>query len=445
MYAGLKKHNRKCCVVSTAIKTKAIFSTLDRNQLAKTLFPVGELEKPEVREIAAKLELTTALKKDSTGICFIGERKFKDFLAKYLPAQPGQIETIEGQIIGEHQGLMYYTLGQRKGIGIGGLKNNQEMPWYVVKKDLKRNVLIVGQGRENELLMSDGMWVQQLHWVDRQAITKATAMTVKTRYRQQDVECTVTPHGDDQIKVVFSQPVSAVTPGQSAVFYQDEVCLGGGIIETTFKNEELNAKNARGDDGILRICQSVKLIQEIARDGKTDQALLKHALQTILKTDPENTLDVYQSPKQLMKGYEVLIAQLSTKQHQDTELMRYILGILMLEQSLIKKNHVLSELSSRIKDIHRQLKHFDLCDPQIVANLASIYSEVISPLGTKVMISGRQNLIQIQSNQHKIRALLLATMRSAVLWRQLGGKHRHLIFKKKEMIEHAKQQLSLLN
>lgn len=193
------------------------------------------------------------------------------------------------------------------------------------------------------------------------------------------------------------------------------------------------------------ICQSVKLIQEIARDGTTNQELLKHALNTILMTDPKDTVDVYGSPKQLTKGYEVLIAQLNTKQHQDTELMRYILGILMLEQSLNKKNHVLNELSHRIKDIHRQLEHFDLCDAQIVANLASIYSEVISPLGTKVMISGRQNLIQVQSNQHKIRALLLATMRSAVLWRQLGGKHRHLIFKKKEMIEQAKQQLSLLN
>jgi tRNA-specific 2-thiouridylase len=211
--------------------------TLDHQQLAKTLFPVGELEKPEVRAIAAKLELSTALKKDSTGICFIGERKFTDFLAKYLPAQPGSIETTEGQIIGTHQGLMYYTLGQRKGIGIGGLKNNQELPWYVVKKDLTRNVLIIGQGRENELLMSDGMWVQQLHWVNRQPVSQITTMTVKTRYRQQDISCTVIPDGDDQIKVMFHAPVSAVTPGQSAVFYQGDTCLGGGIIETTFKGE----------------------------------------------------------------------------------------------------------------------------------------------------------------------------------------------------------------
>ncbi|HAH13469.1 MAG TPA: tRNA 2-thiouridine(34) synthase MnmA, partial [Pantoea agglomerans] len=158
-------------------------------------------------------------------------RKFRDFLARYLPAQPGEIETTEGQIVGEHQGLMYHTLGQRKGLGIGGLKESKDDPWYVVDKDVARNRLIVAQGGDHPRLMSVGLIAQQLHWVDRQPITAPLRCTVKTRYRQTDIPCEIIPHGDDRIEVRFDEPVAAVTPGQSAVFYLGEVCLGGGIIE----------------------------------------------------------------------------------------------------------------------------------------------------------------------------------------------------------------------
>ncbi|RKS87231.1 tRNA (5-methylaminomethyl-2-thiouridylate)-methyltransferase [Orbus hercynius] len=205
--------------------------TLSEQQIAKSLFPVGELEKPDVRAIAHKLGLATAAKKDSTGICFIGERKFSDFLARYLPAQSGVIRTVDGEIIGEHQGLMYHTLGQRKGLGIGGLKNADETPWYVVDKDISNNELIVAQGHDHPALLSGGLIASQLHWVDRKALTAQLTCTVKTRYRQQDIPCTLTPIDDDKITVVFAYPIAAVTPGQSAVFYQGEVCLGGGIIE----------------------------------------------------------------------------------------------------------------------------------------------------------------------------------------------------------------------
>ncbi|GKX52808.1 tRNA 2-thiouridine(34) synthase MnmA [Budvicia aquatica] len=205
--------------------------TLSHEQIAQSLFPVGELEKPEVRRIAEQLDLVTAKKKDSTGICFIGERKFKDFLARYLPAQPGKIVTVDGETIGQHQGLMYHTLGQRKGLGIGGLKDGGEDPWYVVDKDLKNNHLIVAQGHDHPSLFSTGLIAQQLHWVDRLVVNEKFSCTVKTRYRQQDVSCTVIPHGDDRIEVRFDEPVAAVTPGQSAVFYQGEICLGGGVIE----------------------------------------------------------------------------------------------------------------------------------------------------------------------------------------------------------------------
>ncbi|MGQ0286558.1 tRNA 2-thiouridine(34) synthase MnmA [Pasteurellaceae bacterium 22721_9_1] len=209
--------------------------TLSKTQIAQSLFPVGEIEKPVVRAIAEDLGLVTAKKKDSTGICFIGERKFKDFLARYLPAQSGNIRTIDGQIIGRHDGLMYHTLGQRKGLGIGGIKGMSENAWYVVEKDLINNELIVAQGQDNSALLSQGLIAQQLHWVNRQPIREPLRCTVKTRYRQTDIPCQITPIDDDCIEVRFDEPQIAVTPGQSAVFYQGEICLGGGIIESQIK------------------------------------------------------------------------------------------------------------------------------------------------------------------------------------------------------------------
>lgn len=205
--------------------------TLSHDQVAQSLFPVGELEKPEVRRIAEQLGFITAKKKDSTGICFIGERKFRDFLARYLPAKPGPIMTVDGQEIGQHDGLMYHTLGQRKGLKIGGTREGSDEPWYVVDKDVENNILIVAQGHEHPRLMSAGLIAQQLDWVSREPLTQPMRCVVKTRYRQEDIPCTVTPLGDDKISVRFDNPVAAVTPGQSAVFYQDEVCLGGGVIE----------------------------------------------------------------------------------------------------------------------------------------------------------------------------------------------------------------------
>ena len=209
--------------------------TLSSKQVGQSLFPVGDIEKPIVRAIAEDLGLITAKKKDSTGICFIGERKFKDFLARYLPAQPGNIRTVEGDIIGRHDGLMYHTLGQRKGLGIGGVKGASEEAWYVVEKDLVNNELIVAQGHDHSALLSTGLIAQQLHWVDRQRIREPLRCTVKTRYRQTDVPCIIEPIDDESIKVIFDEPQIAVTPGQSAVFYLDEVCLGGGIIEQQLK------------------------------------------------------------------------------------------------------------------------------------------------------------------------------------------------------------------
>jgi len=201
-------------------------------ELARTLFPVGSLEKHQVRDLAEAAGLATAKKKDSTGICFIGERRFKDFLQQYLPAQPGSVETVAGEHIGEHHGLMYHTIGQRQGLGIGGLANHGQAPWYVVDKDLERNVLVVAQGKNNPALFKHALATNDIFWVTHQSPPLPLRCTAKVRYRQHDQSCTLEAD-DGGFRVLFDEPQRAITPGQSVVFYQQDVCLGGGIIEST--------------------------------------------------------------------------------------------------------------------------------------------------------------------------------------------------------------------
>lgn len=219
--------------------------TLSHEHIAKTLFPIGHLPKPEVREIAKKHGLLTHDKKDSTGICFIGERKFSDFLAQYLPAKPGPIYTVNGEEIGQHNGLMYHTLGQRKGLLIGGKKDHGDEPWYVVEKDVTNNTLIVAQGANHERMYSIGLVATQLHFVSRVIPNTKMRMTVKTRYRQNDIDCEFIPLQNNQAKIVFDSPQKAVTPGQSAVFYVDDVCIGGGIIDAYIRKGECNKEEIK--------------------------------------------------------------------------------------------------------------------------------------------------------------------------------------------------------
>ncbi|MCP8898165.1 tRNA 2-thiouridine(34) synthase MnmA [Gilvimarinus xylanilyticus] len=199
-------------------------------EFSKTLFPVGELEKPEVRAIAQQYDLITHNKKDSTGICFIGERRFKDFLQQYLPAQPGNIEDEHGRVIGQHNGLMYHTIGQRQGLGIGGVKDASDEPWFVVGKDLERNVLLAAQGTDNPLLYTNFLQAADAHWINGSPGVESLNVTAKTRYRQMDQPCRVEIAGD-KLNVWFNDPQRAVTPGQSVVFYQGDTCLGGAVIE----------------------------------------------------------------------------------------------------------------------------------------------------------------------------------------------------------------------
>lgn len=198
-------------------------------EFARSLFPLGEIEKPEVRRIAAEHGLATHAKKDSTGICFIGERRFKDFLQQYLPAQPGPIQTPDGQVIGEHSGLMYYTIGQRQGLGIGGVPGADESPWFVAEKDLERNVLIAVQGN-HPLLYKKSLEASQVHWINGEPPAEHFRCMAKTRYRQPDQACEVSVNGD-RLSVRFDEPQRAITPGQSLVLYDGDICLGGAVIE----------------------------------------------------------------------------------------------------------------------------------------------------------------------------------------------------------------------
>jgi tRNA-specific 2-thiouridylase len=198
--------------------------------LARTLFPIGHLTKAEVRRIAHERALPVHDKRDSTGICFIGERPFAEFLAGYLPAQPGTIETTAGHVLGAHRGLMYYTLGQRQGLALGGVRGAAEAPWYVARKDLARNVLVVTQQHDDPALMSLEFETGPCHWISGAAPAERFTCTVRTRHRQRDQACEVAVLPDGGCRVTTGQPQRAVTPGQSAAFYDGAACLGGGVI-----------------------------------------------------------------------------------------------------------------------------------------------------------------------------------------------------------------------
>ena len=206
---------------------------LNQAQLQRALFPIGELQKTNVREIAHDIGLPNASKRDSTGICFIGERPFREFLSRYLPMTPGPIRSAAGSIVGEHVGLAFYTLGQRKGVGVGGVKDSSGEAWFVARKDMDANTLWVVQGHDHPWLMSERLVAHDAVWTAGTPPPAGTTLAAKTRYRQADAKCVVTSIGSDHFQLTFNEPQWAVTPGQSAVLYQGEVSLGGGVISTT--------------------------------------------------------------------------------------------------------------------------------------------------------------------------------------------------------------------
>lgn len=205
---------------------------IDKQVLNKTIFPLGNYLKSEVRVIAEELGLANYAKKDSTGICFIGERRFKTFLNEYMLAKPGEIVSVTGESIGKHDGLMFYTLGQRQGLNIGGSKNSDGSPWYVVDKNIENNCLIVAQGKNHPMLYAQGLICGEIHWlIDENNIDMPLTCLAKTRYRQEDQACVISPSDNQQHCIMFSEPQRAITPGQYIVFYDKNQCLGGAVIE----------------------------------------------------------------------------------------------------------------------------------------------------------------------------------------------------------------------
>ena len=209
-------------------------SQLSQEQLAKTMFPLGGMQKPEVRAIAERAGLATAKKKDSTGVCFIGEKNFKQFLSNYLPAKKGKMVTLDGEEKGTHDGLMYYTIGQRQGLGIGGGGKTND-PWFVVGKDLSTNTLYVGQGFHHEALYATSLDASEIHFTTNEDRPKEFKCTAKFRYRQQDVPVTVRLLDGDRAEVIFDDPVRAITQGQAVVFYDGMECLCGGLIDHAYQ------------------------------------------------------------------------------------------------------------------------------------------------------------------------------------------------------------------
>ncbi len=232
-YAGLRRtaQGTELVCAADANKDQTYFLyMLGQHALQHALFPLQNIPKEEVRKIAEQAGFANWRKKDSTGICFIGERRFRDFLSQYLPANPGRILSLDGEDLGEHQGLMYYTIGQRQGLGIDGQANHSTNPWFVVEKDLEHNVLRVTQGHDHPALMRNQLTAEQLHWTSGRAPTESFRCKARCRHRQPLQDCMVSLT-DGHAQVRFEQPQRALTPGQSVVFYRDDICLGGGIIQ----------------------------------------------------------------------------------------------------------------------------------------------------------------------------------------------------------------------
>lgn len=233
-YAQVEKRNGEYCLIRGKDNNKDqtyFLCELTQEQLSKTMFPIGNLEKSEVREIAKKAGLKTASKKDSTGVCFIGERNFREFLSNYLPAKSGKIMSLDGKEVGKHYGLMNYTLGQRKGLGIGGAGE----PWFVVDKNLSKNILYVVQGENHPALLSYGLIAKDINWISESE--SEFNCTAKFRYRQPDNGVKIKKLSKTSALVIFDEPQKSITPGQAVVFYSGDKCLGGGFIDTYFKTE----------------------------------------------------------------------------------------------------------------------------------------------------------------------------------------------------------------
>ncbi len=235
-YARIDTHHRLCKAKDRDKDQTYFLHAINPDVLDKVLFPIGDYLKPQIRDIAKKINLKNHAKKDSTGLCFIGERPFKAFLNEFMLATPGPIEDTSGEVLGQHDGLMFYTIGQRQGLNIGGVRNTMDAPWYVVDKNLKTNTLMVAQGSEHPMLYSNGLTCGPIHWLEPQSEHDfPKTCFAKIRYRQTEQACMISPQNKDKHTIMFSSPQRAVTVGQYIVFYDKNICLGGAVIEETIQ------------------------------------------------------------------------------------------------------------------------------------------------------------------------------------------------------------------
>lgn len=406
-------------------------------QIARSLFPVGELEKPEVRAIAEKHGLATAKKKDSTGICFIGERRFTDFLKQYLPAQPGDIETIEGKVIGRHSGLMYHTIGQRQGLGIGGLKEAGDDPWYVLGKDLQRNVLLVGQGNDHPLLFSRALLASRIYWVNPVELERPRRLRAKVRYRQSDQDCVLEKTAEGY-RAVFDEPQRSDPGAIGGVLRRRRLprrrrdrnggSLGFRRTPVSDPRQQLIALGA--------VFESAALVDKLARTGQISEAPLGCMLGSLLARNPASTLDVYGGDSlNLRDGFKALASALERKPGSlQREPLRYALAMLTLERQLDKRGDMLDLIGQRLDQVEQQVQHFGLVHENVIASFASIYQDTLSTFRQRIQVHGDMRHLQVSSNAARIRALLLAGIRSARLWRQLGGSRWQMVFSRRRLL-----------
>jgi hypothetical protein len=362
LYKRDDRGDRITGVMSTPMPSPSMNGN-DEDQLARALFPLGELHKTEVRRLAREAGLPNHARKDSTGICFIGERRFREFLGRYLPAQPGEVRTVDGRRVGRHDGLMFHTIGQRKGLGIGGRNDGSGEPWYVVAKDLRDNALIVGQGCDHPLLYSDVLIAGRLHWIAGVPPAWPLGCQAKIRYRQEDQACVVEPDGEGRVAVTFERPQRAIAPGQSVVFYRGEECLGGGIIETASGPCDRSRRGHRCSgwaalmarmirDATLALAgvfQSVYLVREIAHHGSVPSNLLEVSIRSLFEMDPPDTESVYGGRSELHIGLKLLKDQIGgdTKKA-DIEITKYVVSLLHLERKLVRNQALMGRLKEGI-------------------------------------------------------------------------------------------------
>ena len=449
---------------------------LGRRALARSVFPIGALDKPVVRALAREAGFHLHAKRDSTGICFIGERKFSAFLADYLPASPGEIVTDAGDVVGRHSGLMFHTYGQRQGLGIGGRADADASPWYVVGKDLAGNRLVVGQGHEHPMLMHDGLTASELHWVAGRPPAREFRCTARVRYRQDDVPVTIrvtdpgapgatsdgAPVPGMRVEARFDAPLRAITPGQSLVLYDGERCLGGrrhrrvrrvprpcrsrlrcrwagGIVILEPMSELATIENQTV--ALAGVFQAVHLCKSLATTGRADEDDLAATLRSILTLESDRVIDAYGgSPAALRRGLRVLKNQMSGRgAAHDMDLARYALSLMQLGTNVLRDDGAVEQL--RIGIGRARSLDFEVADPTMISNFANLYRSAISHLSPRIMVSGDPAHLNDAATASTIRAVLLGGLRSVVLWQQCGGARWRLLLSRPQYVAHAGELL----